>query len=92
MKAFATFGLGPLGSISFQHAVHLSGAARPHGVAENNWIRLDDRLGLVIATRGQDGAVRGYFMLRQGETWHRLVEPGAAEAPSDRPTAGASTA
>jgi hypothetical protein len=80
MKAFATIGLGSLGSISFQHAIHALPADRPHGVAPEAWIRLDEKLGVVIASR-KPGAmsISGYFMVKEGGAWHRLVEEQASE-------------
>jgi hypothetical protein len=80
MKAFATIGLGSLGSISFQHAISALPADRPHGVASEAWIRLDDRLGVVIAGRkaGATG-ISGYFMVKEGGAWHRLIEERASE-------------
>lgn len=44
MRTFATFGLGSLGSIRFQHAIEALPADRPHGVASDCWIRLDESL------------------------------------------------
>jgi hypothetical protein len=80
MKAFATIGLGSLGSISFQHAINALPADRPHGVAADSWIRLDERLGLVIASRRPGGAgISGYFMVKEGGSWHRLIEEQASE-------------
>ncbi len=73
MRTFATFGLGSLGSISFQHAIHALPADRPHGVAPECWIRLDDRLGLVIDTAQSAGISSGYFMVKQGDSWNRLA-------------------
>jgi hypothetical protein len=80
MKAFATIGLGSLGSISFQHAIHALPADRPHGVAPDAWIRLDEKLGVVIASRkpGATG-ISGYFMVKEGGAWHRLVDERAGE-------------
>jgi hypothetical protein len=77
MKAFATIGLGSLGSISFQHAVHALPADRPHGVTADCWIRLDEKLGLVIDTAQSAGDITGYFMVKQGDTWLRLTSKGA---------------
>src|SRR6185312_232072 len=51
MKAFATIGLGSLGSISFQHAISALPADRPHGVAPDSWVRLDEKVGLVICAQ-----------------------------------------
>ena len=80
MKAFATIGLGSLGTISFQHAISALPADRPHGIASESWIRLDDRLGLVIAGRKPGGAgISGYFMVKDAGSWHRLVEERANE-------------
>jgi hypothetical protein len=80
MKAFATIGLGSLGSISFQHAISALPADRPHGVASEAWLRLDDRLGLVIAGRKPGAAgIAGYFMVKEGGAWHRLIEERASE-------------
>ena len=73
MKTFATFGLGSLGSISFQHAIHALPADRPHGIAPDCWIRLDEKLGLVIDTAQSAGGASGYFMVKQGGIWHRLL-------------------
>ncbi len=73
MKAFATIGLGSLGSISFQHAITALPADRPHGVAPDCWIRLDEKLGLVIDTTQASGGASGHFMVKQGGTWHRLA-------------------
>lgn len=73
MKTFATFGLGSLGSISFQHAIHALPADRPHGIAADCWIRLDERLGLVIDGAQSAGGASGYFMVKQSGIWHRLA-------------------
>ncbi len=73
MKTFATFGLGSLGSISFQHAIHALPADRPHGVAADCWIRLDDRLGLVIDSAQSASGLSGYFMVKQAGLWQRLA-------------------
>ena len=73
MKTFATFGLGSLGSISFQHAIHALPADRPHGIAADCWIRLDDKLGLVIDNAQCAGGASGYFMVKQGGAWQRLA-------------------
>lgn len=73
MRTFATFGLGSLGSISFHHAIHALPADRPHGIAPDGWIRLDEKLGLVIDTVQSAGGVTGYFMVKQGDIWQRLV-------------------
>ena len=70
MKAFATLGLGSLGSISFQHAITASGADRPYGISADAWIRLDDRLGLVVTSTG--AAASGYFMIKHDNVWQRL--------------------
>jgi hypothetical protein len=77
MKAFATIGLGSLGSISFQHAVHALPADRPHGVTADCWIRLDEKLGLVIDTAQSAGDITGHFMVKQGGMWLRLTSKGA---------------
>jgi hypothetical protein len=72
MRTFATFGLGSLGSISFQHSIHTLPADRPHGVASDCWIRLDERLGLVI-DGAQSAGPSGYFMVKQAGIWQRLA-------------------
>ena len=83
MKAFATIGLGSLGSISFQHAIHALPADRPHGVTTDCWIRLDDRLGLVIDSLQPDGGtLRGHFMVKHAGVWHRLNTEAEARATS----------
>jgi hypothetical protein len=80
MKAFATIGLGSLGSISFQHAINALPADRPHGVSSDAWIRLDERLGVVIAARRPNGTgITGYFMVKEGGSWHRLITEGGSE-------------
>ena len=71
MKAFATIGLGSLGSISFQHAITASGADRPYGIGADAWVRLDERLGLVITSTG-GSAASGYFMIKHDNVWQRL--------------------
>jgi hypothetical protein len=73
MRTFATFGLGSLGSISFSHAIHALPADRPHGVAPEGWVRLDEKLGLVIDTAQSAGGLTGYFMVKQGGLWQRLT-------------------
>jgi hypothetical protein len=73
MKTFATFGLGSLGSISFHHAVHALPADRPHGVASDCWIRLDEKLGIVVDAAQSAGNVSGYFMVKQAGLWQRLT-------------------
>jgi hypothetical protein len=81
MKAFATIGLGSLGSISFQHAITASGADRPYGIGADTWIRLDERLGLVITSTG-GATANGYFMVKHDNLWQRLTieAKGAAAA------------
>jgi len=82
MKAFATIGLGSLGSISFQHAINALPADRPHGVSTDCWLRLDERLGLVIdSLQPAGGTVAGHFMVKHSGVWHRL-----ALTAEDRPT------
>jgi hypothetical protein len=71
MRTFATFGLGSLGSISFQHAIHALPADRPHGIASDCWIRLDEKLGLVV-DYAQSGP-SGYFMVKHAGAWQRLA-------------------
>ena len=73
MRTFATFGLGSLGSISFHHAIHALPADRPHGIAPDCWMRLDEKLGLVIDTAQSAGGLTGYFMVKQGGIWQRLT-------------------
>jgi hypothetical protein len=74
MKASATIDLGSLGSISFQHAISALPADRPHGIVPEAWIRLDERLGLVIGSRRPNApGINGYFMVKQGGMWHPLV-------------------
>ncbi len=76
MKAFATIGLGSLGSITFQHAISALPADRPHGVTADCWIRLDEKLGLVIDP--SSGGLTGHFMVKQGGMWqHLALKPGA---------------
>jgi hypothetical protein len=80
MKAFATIGLGSLGSISFQHAINALPADRPHGVSSDAWIRLDEKLGVVIASRRpNNNGITGYFMVKEGGSWHRLVTEAGSE-------------
>lgn len=92
MKAFATIGLGSLGSISFQHAIHALPSDRPHGVPPDCWIRLDEKLGLVIDSLQADGGhIAGHFMVRrQDGVWQRLSlrepdrisgNPGSSQSP-----------
>lgn len=81
MKAFATIGLGSLGSISIQHAIRALPADRPHGVAPEAWVRLDEKVGLVIGTaRPGCAGISGTFMVKQDGVWQPLViEPARAE-------------
>jgi hypothetical protein len=90
MKAFATIGLGSLGSISFQHAIHALPADRPHGVSADCWIRIDEKLGLVIdSLQPEGGGFTGRFMIRQSGMWHRLSLKANDASP---PAAGTTTA
>ena len=73
MRTFATFGLGSLGSISFHHSIHALPADRPHGIAPDGWMRIDDKLGLVIDNAQSAGGLTGYFMVKQGGVWQRLT-------------------
>jgi len=73
MRTFATFGLGSLGSISFQHAIHALPADRPHGIASDCWIRLDEKLGLVLEPSQSAAGATGYFMVKQAGIWQRLA-------------------
>jgi hypothetical protein len=73
MKAFATIGLGSLGSISFQHAIHALPADRPHGVAPDCWIRLDEKLGIVLDSVQAGSGASGRLMVKHDGMWHRLT-------------------
>ena len=73
MKTFATFGLGSLGSISFHHAIHALPADRPHGVTPDCWIRLDDKLGLVVEAAQSAAGVSGHLMVKHSGIWQRLT-------------------
>lgn len=72
MKAFATIDLGPLGSVSFHHAIEATPRDLPHGVTAENWLRLDENLGLVIEPTQAQGAFTGRFMVKRSGIWHRL--------------------
>jgi hypothetical protein len=78
MRAFATIGIGSR-SISFQQAISASDADRPHGIPEDAWIRLDQKLGVVIVIR--NAAPSGYFMVKHCGVWQRLnIEMPPAQA------------
>lgn len=72
MKAFATIGLGSLGTLTFQHSVHASRPDRPHGVAPGAWLPLDENFGVVISRSSANGAIGGYFMVKQNGAWRRF--------------------
>jgi hypothetical protein len=42
-------------------------------VAPDCWIRLDEKLGLVIDTQQSGGGLGGHFMVKQDGMWHRLA-------------------
>jgi len=89
MKAFATIGLGSLGTISFQQAIHASRADRPHGVAADCWLPLHEHFGVVLSRKPCGGGSAGYFMVKQNGVWHRFVDEvtrAAAPASADADT------
>jgi len=62
----------------------------PPGVPANNWIPIGDSAGFVIthnnaplASPTKPGAVRGYFMVRPGNSWLRVdSEPESQQYPA----------
>ncbi|MBX5461912.1 MAG: hypothetical protein IRZ28_12600 [Steroidobacteraceae bacterium] len=91
MKAFATIGLGSLGTISFQQAIHASRADRPHGVSADCWLPLDENFGVVLSRKPCGGGITGHFMVKQNGIWHRFIDevtgtgaPASAEANTPR--------
>jgi hypothetical protein len=78
MRSFASFGIGPLGSISIQHTIGSADSDRPAGISSDAWIRLQDTVGIVITSR-QTGATlspraTGYFVVKHDGVWLRLVD------------------
>lgn len=67
-------------------AVGADAPGRPPGVAATQWAPISESLGVVLAPEQQDKAIRvspnalllmppaeGYFMVKQGNTWRRLI-------------------
>jgi hypothetical protein len=90
MRSFATIGIGSLGSISIQHTMRLSASERPPGIVSDAWIRIEEDVGIVItsrqlaATTTLPPCATGYFMVRHGGFWLRLLDDGACGQASNR--------
>jgi hypothetical protein len=83
MKSFASFGIGPLGSISIQHTIGAADADRPAGISSDAWIALQDGVGIVITSRQTTATAAlppratGYFVVKHDGVWLRLVDDTA---------------
>lgn len=78
MRSFASFGIGPLGSISIQHTIGATDSDRPAGISSDAWIRLQDTVGIVITSR-QTGTTlspraTGYFAIKHDGVWLILAD------------------
>jgi hypothetical protein len=81
MRSFASIKLGSLGSLSIQHSISAT-ADRPPGISPDEWIRLDENLGIVVhapatstataSTAAAPPAATGYLMVKHGGLWLRL--------------------
>jgi hypothetical protein len=86
MKTVAAIFLICASTLAMHFAVGAAGADRPAGVAASIWIPINDKLGFVVvppstyavATPDKQPllltpAASGYFMVRSGVGWQRLV-------------------
>lgn len=86
MKTLVAFlaGIVLAGLLPFAHSARA--ADRPEGVGANNWVAISDSLGLVLVENtAKEGIIvspaprllapsaSGYFMVKQGRKWQRLV-------------------
>jgi hypothetical protein len=75
LKSYASIKLGSLGSLSIQHSISAH-ADRPPGVAADEWICLEENLGIVITPPQTSGSAAasatGYMMLKRKGVWVRL--------------------
>jgi len=97
MKTIAAAFLICASILTIHFAVGAAGTDRPAGIAAPNWIPINDRLGFVVMPHDTypvaepdkqtlllTPAASGYFMVRTGVSWQRLVivepmkGPGAA--------------
>ena len=83
MRAFATIGVGSLGSISIQHTMCSVAPELPPGIWAEAWIRIDENRGIVITLSHTVAAAplaeleTGYFMVRDSGVWLRVPSRGA---------------
>jgi hypothetical protein len=86
MKTVAAVFLICASLLAIHSAVGAAGTDRPAGVAAQNWIPINDKLGFVVmppatypvATPDKQPllltpAASGYFMARSGAGWQRLI-------------------
>lgn len=84
MKRLAYTSLAVLLSVCSYTSLSADPPDRPPGVAEKNWVPVNDRLGIVLAeptgpvTFSRDALllrppIGGYFMLKGSDGWTRLV-------------------
>jgi hypothetical protein len=83
MKSYASIKLGSLGSLSIQHSISAQ-ADRPPGVAADEWICLEENLGIVITPPQTSGSAppqtsgsaaasaTGCLMFKHKGIWVRL--------------------
>ena len=83
--------------VAIPHALGQRAPARPPGVAANSWVSINDNLGMVLESRVlPDTPVRanpqdlllapplnGYFMVRNGDRWFRVIVAEPFRGPGD---------
>jgi hypothetical protein len=97
MKAIAASLLILASVLTIHFALGASSPDRPSGVDARNWIPVSNKMGFVVTTpKGYLGALvtkdrqplllappaEGYFMVRTGNTWQRLVIQEPIKGPS----------
>jgi hypothetical protein len=81
-KVFGLFLVVAIALGAVPYARSLGTPAPPHGVAADHWIPMGDAAGFVITGNSSDrqkglkeggrDQVKGYFMIRRGDTWSRI--------------------
>jgi hypothetical protein len=99
MKVLAALSVIALIVLAIPHAIGQRSADRPPGVDASNWVAINDNLGVVLVPPpGSESGPRlgvsrqalllavpsnGYFMIRTGTHWRRLVVVEPIRGPGD---------
>jgi hypothetical protein len=98
MKVLVMLSLVVLGMCTVPYAAGQREADRPPGVADSDWIAINENLGIVLVPEASAAKLRvrvspqalllappanGYFMIRKGGQWSRLVIVEPLRGPAD---------